>query len=89
VNPTGFSSDTKKEWTMNIPDWLHPGVILGTVLYAVIGVFVLWLAFLIIDRITPYDLWKEICETRNIALAIVVAGMFVALGLIIAAAIHG
>ena len=74
---------------MNIPDWLHPGVILGTVLYAVIGVFVLWLAFLIIDRITPYDLWKEICETRNVALAIVVAGMFVALGLIIAAAIHG
>jgi uncharacterized membrane protein YjfL (UPF0719 family) len=74
---------------MSIPDWLHPGVILGTVLYAVIGVFVLWLAFLIIDRITPYDLWKEICETRNVALAIVVAGMFVALGLIISAAIHG
>ena len=74
---------------MSIADWLHPGVILGTVLYAVIGVFVLWLAFLIIDRITPYDLWKEICETRNVALAIVVAGMFVALGLIIAAAIHG
>ena len=74
---------------MNFPDWLHPGVIFGTVLYAVIGVFVLWLAFLIIDKITPYDLWKEICEQRNMALAIVVAGMFVALGLIVAAAIHG
>ena len=74
---------------MNIPDWLHPGVIGGTVLYAVIGVVVLWLAFAIIDKITPYDLWKEICEDRNVALAIVVAGMFVALGLIIAAAIHG
>jgi len=74
---------------MNIPDWLHPGVVLGTVLYAVIGVLVLWLAFLIIDKITPYDLWKEICESRNVALAIVVAGMFIALGLIVAAAIHG
>jgi uncharacterized membrane protein YjfL (UPF0719 family) len=74
---------------MNIPDWLHPGVVGGTVLYAVIGVLVLWLAFLIIDKVTPYDLWKEICEDRNVALAIVVAGMFVALGLIIAAAIHG
>ena len=74
---------------MNVPDWLHPGVILGTVLYVVIGVFVLWLAFLIIDKITPYDLWKEICEQRNMALAIVVAGMFIALGLIVAAAIHG
>ena len=74
---------------MNFPDWLHPAVVLGTVLYAVIGVLVLWLAFLIIDRITPYDLWKEICENRNNALAIVVAGMFIALGLIVAAAIHG
>jgi len=74
---------------MNYPDWLHPGVIFGTVLYAVIGVLVLWLAFVIIDKITPYDLWKEICENRNNALAIVVAGMFIALGLIVAAAIHG
>jgi uncharacterized membrane protein YjfL (UPF0719 family) len=74
---------------MNFPDWLHPAVVLGTVLYAVIGVLVLWLAFLIIDKITPYDLWKEICENRNNALAIVVAGMFIALGLIVAAAIHG
>jgi len=74
---------------MNFPDWLHPGVVFGTVLYAVIGVLVLWLAFLIIDKITPYDLWKEICENRNNALAIVVAGMFIALGLIVAAAIHG
>ena len=74
---------------MNIPDWLHPGVIGGTMLYAVIGVVVLWLAFAIIDKITPYDLWKEICEDRNVALAIVVAGMFIALGMIIAAAIHG
>jgi uncharacterized membrane protein YjfL (UPF0719 family) len=74
---------------MNFPDWLHPGVILGTVLYAVIGVVVLWLTFLVIDKITPYDLWKEICESRNVALGIVVAGMFVAIGLIVAAAIHG
>ena len=74
---------------MTSPEWLHPGVIGGTVLYAVIGVVVLWLAFAIIDKITPYDLWKEICEDRNVALAIVVAGMFIALGMIIAAAIHG
>ena len=74
---------------MSIPDWLRPGVVGGTILYAVIGVLVLWLAFLIIDKVTPYDLWKEIVEDKNIALAIVVAGMFIALGLIVAAAIHG
>ena len=70
-------------------DWLHPAVIGGTVLYAVIGVVVLWLAFLIIDWITPYKLWEQIVEEKNMALAVMVGAMFIALGMIIAAAIHG
>ena len=70
-------------------EWLKPGVVLGSVLYALVGVVVLWLSFMLIDKLTPYKLWEEICERRNVALAIVVAGMFVALGQIIAAAIHG
>ena len=74
---------------MNLPEWLHPEVVGGTVLYAVIGVVVLWLSFIIIDKITPYDLWKEIVEEKNLALGVMVGSMFIALGLIIAAAIHG
>ena len=74
---------------MTLPEWLRPDVIGGTILYAVIGVAVLWLSFLVIDKITPYDLWKEIVEDKNIALAILVGAMFIALGMIIAAAIHG
>jgi uncharacterized membrane protein YjfL (UPF0719 family) len=74
---------------MTTPDWLRPDVIGGSILYALIGVAVLWLSFLVIDKITPYDLWKEIVEDKNVALAIVVGAMFIALGLIVAAAIHG
>ncbi len=74
---------------MNPNDWLHPAVIGGTVLYAVIGVVVLWLSFIIIDWITPYKLWEQIVEEKNLALAIMVGSMFIALGMIIAAAIHG
>ena len=74
---------------MTTPDWLRPDVVGGSILYALVGVAVLWLSFLVIDRITPYDLWKEIIEHKNIALAIVVGAMFIALGLIVAAAIHG
>lgn len=70
-------------------DWLHPAVIAGTVLYALIGVVVLWLSFVVIDKLTPYDLWKEIVEKKNLALGVMVGAMFIALGLIIAAAIHG
>ena len=70
-------------------DMLRPAIILGSILYAVIGVIVLWLSFIIIDKITPYDLWKEIVEKKNLALAIFVGAMFIAIGLIVAAAIHG
>jgi putative membrane protein len=70
-------------------EWLKPAIVLGTILYAVIGVVVLWLSFLIIDKITPYDLWEEIVGKKNVALAIVVGAMFVAIGQIVAAAIHG
>ncbi|WP_022978759.1 DUF350 domain-containing protein [Ideonella sp. B508-1] len=70
-------------------DWLHPDVVLGSMLYALLGVVLLWVSFAVIDKITPYKLWEEIVEHKNVALGIVVAGMFIAIGQIVAAAIHG
>ena len=70
-------------------EWLKPGVVLGSVMYAVIGVGILWVSFVVIDKITPYKLWEEIVQHKNVALAIMVAGMFIAIGQIVAAAIHG
>jgi putative membrane protein len=70
-------------------EWLKPGIVLGSVLYAFIGVAVLWLSFVIIDKITPYNLWEELVEKKNMAVAIVVGAMFIAIGTIVAAAIHG
>lgn len=70
-------------------DMLKPDVILGSILYAVIGVVVLWVSFIVIDKLTPYKLWEEIVEHKNLALAIVVGSMFIAIGQIVAAAIHG
>ena len=74
---------------MNTPEWLRPDVIGGTILYAVIGVIVLWLAFILIDKLTPYKLWEEIVEKQNLALAIVVASMAIGVSMIVAAAVHG
>jgi len=70
-------------------EWLKPGVFFGSILYALIGVFVFWVSFVIVDKVTPYDLWGEIVEKKNTALAIVVGAMAIAIGLIVAAAIHG
>jgi putative membrane protein len=74
---------------MNGFEWLRPAVVLGSILYAVIGVLVFWISFVIIDKLTPYKLWEEIVEHKNMALAIVVAAMCISIGLIVAAAIHG
>jgi putative membrane protein len=69
-------------------EWLRPAAFFGSVLYALIGVFVFWLSFVIVDKLTPYDLWGEIVEKKNVALAIVVGSMCIAIGLIVASAIH-
>jgi uncharacterized membrane protein YjfL (UPF0719 family) len=70
-------------------EWLKPGVFFGSMLFALIGVLMFWICFVIIDKLTPYDLWAEIIEKKNIALAIVVGAMCIAIGLIVSAAIHG
>jgi uncharacterized membrane protein YjfL (UPF0719 family) len=70
-------------------EWLKPGIFVGSALFALLGVAVFWLCFVIIDRFTPYRLWDEIVEKKNIALAIVVGSMCIAIGLIVAAAVHG
>ena len=69
-------------------EWLRPAAFLGSMLYAIIGVLVFWVTFLIIDKLTPYDLWGEIVEKQNRALGMVVAAMCLGISIIVAAAIH-
>ena len=70
-------------------EWLKPSVFFGSILFALIGVGIFWLCFVIIDKLTPYDLWAEIIEKKNTALAIVVGAMCIAIGLIVSSAVHG
>ena len=70
-------------------EWLRPAAFFGSIVYALIGALIFWLCFIVIDKLTPYKLWEEIVEHKNVALAIVVAAMFIAIGQIVAAAIHG
>ena len=70
-------------------EWLKPGVFFGSMLYALIGVLVFLVCFLIVDKLTPYQLWQQIVGEKNVALAIVVGSIAISIGLIVAAAIHG
>lgn len=70
-------------------EWIKPGMLLGSAMYALLGVLIFWLCFLVIDKLTPYNLWEEIVEKQNKALAMVVASMSLGICIIVAAAIHG
>jgi uncharacterized membrane protein YjfL (UPF0719 family) len=70
-------------------EWLKASAVLGSILYALIGVIVFWLSFVIIDKMTPYRLWDEIVEKQNVALGIVVGAMALGISIIVAAAVHG
>ncbi|MFZ4623064.1 MAG: DUF350 domain-containing protein [Rhodoferax sp.] len=69
-------------------EWIKPGVLLGSLVFALLGVIIFWLCFIIIDKLTPYNLWEEIVEKQNQALGMVVAAMSLGICIIVAAAIH-
>lgn len=69
-------------------EYLKPATILASLVYSFLGLIVLITTFVLVDKVTPYDLWKEIVEKQNRALATLVGAMAIGISLIIAAAIH-
>ena len=62
--------------------------VVNAVVYAGIGIVIFLVAFLVLDKVTPYNLWKEIVQEHNTALAILVGAMSIGICIIIAAAVH-
>jgi putative membrane protein len=62
--------------------------VLNAIIYAAIGIVIFAGAFLVIDKVTPYNLWKEIVQEHNTALALLLGAMSLGICIIIAAAVH-
>ena len=62
--------------------------IIAAIVFAVIGIVTFVVAFVVIDRMTPFTLWKEIVEEHNTALAVLIGFIALGISIIIAAAIH-
>lgn len=67
---------------------MDTAILLNSLIYALLGVAVFVVSFVIVDKLTPYDLWKQLVEEKNTALAIVVGAAALGICIIIAAAIH-
>ena len=61
----------------------------NSVVYSLVGIVILLIAYLIVEKLTPENSWKEIVENKNMALAIVFAAFIIGISLIISAALHG
>jgi uncharacterized membrane protein YjfL (UPF0719 family) len=67
------------------PDFLSH--LLAALVYAVLGIVVLVIGFVLIDRLTPGSMWQELMEKQNVALGVAMAGLAIGLSIVIAAAI--
>ncbi len=63
--------------------------LIGTIVFALIGIVMVVVSFKVIDKITPGDMAKQIAEEKNVALAIVYGSSILGISIIIAAAIAG
>ena len=66
----------------------HPAYVLNALVFALVGIVIFVATFVVIDKMTPFHLWKEIVDDKNIALAILLGSMSIGLCIIIAAAVH-
>ncbi len=62
--------------------------VVGSLIYSFLGILILVISFVIIEKITILNLWKEISERQNMALAVMATGFMLAIAIIIASAIH-
>jgi uncharacterized membrane protein YjfL (UPF0719 family) len=58
-------------------------------IFSVLGVIVFAFSFWLFDRFTPCNLWRDLVEKQNTAVAILAGSIAISIGLIVSAAIHG
>ena len=63
-------------------------IYLETLVYLGTGIVIFLLFIFLLEKLTPWSLQKELIEDENVALAIIIWAFFIAIGLIIAAAIR-
>jgi hypothetical protein len=74
-----------------LPGVWHPHsfgmAILATVIFGLVGIILALVGFKMFDAITPFNLEREMCENKNVAVGILCAGIVVGVCLIVAASI--
>lgn len=71
-------------------DWTSFGKSFAvTAAYSLLGIAMFALSFVVIGKVSPFSIRKEIEEDQNVALALLISAIILGLSLIIASAIGG
>lgn len=75
----------------SMPTWLTElgKHLAAAAVYTIFGVVVFAIAFVVMTKLTPFSVRKEIEEDQNTSLAIIMGSIVIGLAIIIAAAVHG
>jgi uncharacterized membrane protein YjfL (UPF0719 family) len=62
--------------------------LVNATIFAGLGILIFFAAVAVAARIAPFAVWKQVAEERNTAAAILAGAALLALGWIVAAAMH-
>lgn len=63
--------------------------VINSVIYSFLGIAILLVCYVIIERLTPEKTWYEIAQNKNVALAIIFGSFIIGISIIIGSAVHG
>ena len=63
--------------------------LLAAIIFSIVGVIVFFASLLLMEKLTPFSIIKEIGEEHNMAVAIIVGAIVLGIAVIIAAAVLG
>lgn len=61
--------------------------IVSTLIYSLIGMVLMYIAYKVIEMVSPFPIVKEIEEDQNTSLAILIGSVFISMAIIIGAVI--
>lgn len=67
---------------------LDTNVLIWSLVYIFIWILIFVTIIIVLDKVTPWSLHKELIEDENVSLWIIIWCLFISIAIIIAAAIH-
>ncbi|MSP15325.1 MAG: DUF350 domain-containing protein [Myxococcales bacterium] len=63
--------------------------LVASLAFSLLGILLFGFVFVVIQKVTPFSIRKELETDHNVAMAIVLAAVILGVAIIVAAAVHG